>query len=241
MSKRHERLPEHTPTQVAYAELQQAYDYFNRELFKGELPSCLITLQRTAVRVAGHFSAERFASPDDRKTDEIALNPMHFRQAAKWRMQALQTLAHEMCHLWQHHCGKQQSRKAYHNAEWGAKMESIGLMPSATGAPGGKKTGQKMGDYPIAGGLFETAAKALLADGFRFTWRDRAIELSVVAGGGSGDGEEGEEGDGEAEPKSKSGKRVKFTCSGPCEANAWGKDTLRLMCADCNKPFERAD
>jgi len=33
-------------------------------------------------------------------------------------------------------------------------MESIGLMPSDTGEPGGKRTGQRMSDYPIEGGAF---------------------------------------------------------------------------------------
>lgn len=238
---KHERLPAHTPTQEAYAELQQAYDHFNRELFAGELPACLITLQRTAVRVAGHYSAERFGASGDRKADEIAINPMHFHATPKWQMQALQTLAHEMVHLWQHHFGEHKSRKAYHNAEWAAKMEAIGLMPSSTGAPGGKKTGQKMGDYPIAGGRFEAVAKALLAGGFRFTWRDRLAELRKELEGGAGDGEgDGEDGEGEEKP-SKSGKRVKFQCIGDCKANAWGKETLRLFCRDCEMPFERAD
>ena len=34
------------PTREIYDELQTAYDYFNVELFGGELPPCLITLQR---------------------------------------------------------------------------------------------------------------------------------------------------------------------------------------------------
>jgi hypothetical protein len=239
MSKRHQKLPQHTPTQEAYAELQTAYNRFNAELFKGSLPACLITLQRTAARVAGHFSAGRFGGANGRITDEIAINPMHFHGTPKWQMQALQTLVHEMVHLWQQHHGKQQSRKAYHNAEWAEKMEAVGLMPSDTGKPGGKKTGQKMADYPIKGGRFETVAKAMLAEGHRFTWRDRVVEIAQeMAGAGDEDGE----GEGESEPKeSKSGKRVKFTCTGPCEANAWGKDTLRLKCLDCKKPFERAD
>jgi len=39
--------------------------------------------------------------------------------------------------------------------KWARKMEGIGLMPSSTGKPGGKKSGGKVGDYVIAGGCFE--------------------------------------------------------------------------------------
>lgn len=34
------------PTVKTYAELQLAYDTFNARLFDGQLPECLITLQR---------------------------------------------------------------------------------------------------------------------------------------------------------------------------------------------------
>lgn len=43
------------------------------------------------------------------------------------------------------------------NEEWADKMEGIGLMPSSTGKPGGSRTGEKMADYAIEGGLFMQA------------------------------------------------------------------------------------
>lgn len=48
------------PTVQAYAELQSAYDFFNAALFEGQLPPCLMTLQRKGANVRGYFSAERF-------------------------------------------------------------------------------------------------------------------------------------------------------------------------------------
>jgi len=64
-----------SPTAQAYAELQAAFDHYNRELFGGELPHCLITMQREK-RTYGYFSSERFVHRHDRsKTDEIAINP----------------------------------------------------------------------------------------------------------------------------------------------------------------------
>ncbi len=157
------------PTEEAYAELQQAYDHYNRTLFGGQLPACLITFQRQK-RTFGYFSKDRFGRRDGLKTDEIALNPEYF--AVVPMVEVLQTLVHEQTHLWQEHFGKP-SRACYHNMQWAEKMESIGLMPSDTGRPGGKKVGQSMGDYVIGGGLFEQATKSLLSSGFAISWLDR--------------------------------------------------------------------
>ena len=73
-------------------------------------------------------------SGEDRRTAEIALNPDTFEDRTD--MEILNTLAHEMCHLWQHYFGKP-SRGGYHNREWATMMEKIGLMPSSTSEPGG--------------------------------------------------------------------------------------------------------
>ncbi len=80
------------PTQRVYAGLNEAYRFFNAELFGGELPTCLITLQRkTGAR--GYFSGKRFESQDDGTiTDEIALNPMHFKGRAT--IVTISTLVH---------------------------------------------------------------------------------------------------------------------------------------------------
>jgi hypothetical protein len=128
------------PTAKTYAALNQAFDFFNVRLFAGELPPCLVTLQRKN-KAYGYFAGGRFGSKDGTEiTDEIALNPSHFK--SRTDEQSLSTLAHEMTHLWQHHFGKP-SRSGYHNKEWAAKMHAIGLHPSDTGRPGGKETGQQ--------------------------------------------------------------------------------------------------
>lgn len=157
------------PTEEAYAELQQAYDFYNGALFDGELPPCLITLQRSK-KTMGYFSSMRFGRRDGIKTDEIALNPEYF--AVVPPIEILQTMGHEMTHLWQSHFGKP-SRACYHNTEWADKMEAIGLMPSNTGRPGGKRVGQFMADYMIPGGPFEQASAKLLGQGFMISWLDR--------------------------------------------------------------------
>ena len=206
--------PVKTPTLEAYGELQTAYDHYNRTLFHDALPPCLITLHRESHRVLGYFSHKRFVRLSDGRTatDEIAMNPVHF--AGRSVEAVLSTLAHEMVHLWQAHLG-QPSRKAYHNKEWAEKMKSIGLQSSDTGEPGGRETGQKMNHYAIPGGAFERATAKLLQSGFALSWADAAILERV------------------SKPK-KSGTRVKYTCP-DCGANAWGKDGLRLICADCGE------
>jgi hypothetical protein len=82
------------PTPQTYHELQWAYDHFNRALFDGRLPACLITLQREKA-TCGYFSFKRFAHADGQITDEIALNPSYF--AVVPLAETLATLVHEIC------------------------------------------------------------------------------------------------------------------------------------------------
>jgi len=135
------------PTIASAHEFQTAYDHYNVVLFNSQLPQCLITLQRV-TNCLGYFSSKKFVA-EAGVTDEIAMNPEFF--TGNPIIQTLQTLVHEMVHLWQYHFGKP-SRRTYHNIEWANKMESVGLMPSSTGTAGGARTGQNMSDYPIIGG-----------------------------------------------------------------------------------------
>ena len=119
------------PTQSTYAGLNQAYAHFNARLFAGELPHCLITMQRHRGAY-GYFSGDRFASITDPEqiTDEIALNPSHF--AGRTPTQTLSTLVHEMVHLWQHHFGKL-SRAGYQLATRDAPV--LAARGPASGSP----------------------------------------------------------------------------------------------------------
>src|SRR4051812_6135277 len=91
--QRHDDRPD-PPT---YQGLTEAYDFFNHRLFSGRLPRCLITMQRQRGAY-GYFAGKRFGTRDGQEvTDEIALNPAHFR--SRTTRESLSTLAHEMCHL----------------------------------------------------------------------------------------------------------------------------------------------
>ena len=206
-----------SPTRT-YTNLDAAYDHFNRKLFGGKLPPCLLTMQRHKGAF-GYFSGDRFANLDnhDDITDEIALNPAHF--ASQTPTKILSTLAHEMAHLWQHHFGKP-GRRGYHNSEWAAKMREIGLTPvalSSTGQPNGKDTGEKVSHTIDEAGRFAKACAAFLATKPAILYHDRA-------------------GEGEARKK-KVASKTKYTCP-ECQANAWAKPDTNLVCGDCEQTME---
>ena len=250
-----------SPTREVYEELQRAYDHYNERLFGGQLPECVITLQRDNPRTYGYFSFKRFGHLDGAVTDEIALNPTFF--AVVPLVETMQTIAHEMTHLWQAHFGEP-GRRRYHNDQWAAKMESIGLMPSSTGRPGGKRTGECVADYPIVGGPFLLATEELLTQAFRLSWYDRfpsqqqvslaqadvAQEHYADLGGGvparadlvaanlqvQGSSTPDQVGGYSVANKSN---RVKYSCS--CHNQVWGRPGLRLRCEECKKLFEVRD
>lgn len=165
--------PRTNPTEDSYRELIEAYDFFNRELFDNQLPGAIITVTRRR-HTAGYYSFGRFGVRDPRKSksryDEIALNPTHF--GTRPIEYVLSTLAHEMVHQWQYHFGVR-PRAGYHDTKWGDKMIEIGLMPSSTGRPGGRKTGDVMSDYPIEGGRFVEKCVELITLEYRLSWYDR--------------------------------------------------------------------
>lgn len=231
------------PTVQAYAELQAAFDHYNTRLFGGEIPPVLLTMQRES-RTYGYFSSRRFAHRTGKETtDEIAINPAYFGVVPL--LEILQTVVHEMVHAWQYHHGTP-GRRGYHNKEWADKMEAIGLMPSNTGKPGGKRTGEQMADYAIEGGLFMQATSELLGTGFQVSWLDRfppMLPSSPQNGSGDADSDAGASlavevselaGLLEAPSAANRSNRVKYRCP-ECGAQVWGKPGLRLLCGgeDC--------
>jgi predicted SprT family Zn-dependent metalloprotease len=204
------------PTQRTYKTLDDAYRFFNERLFCGKLPPCLITMQRSA-KAYGYFAGGRFGSPDGKEvTDEIALNPSHF--SSRTTEQSLSTLVHEMAHLQQHHFGKP-GRTSYHNKEWAAMMKAVGLIPSDTGAPGGREVGQSVSHYIADGGAFAKACAELIASGFD------PLYIELWAEGGK------------EKRKKKAASKTKYTCP-DCDANAWAKPETALICGDCMEPME---
>jgi hypothetical protein len=160
-----------SPTASFYSALQSAFDHFNTELFEGKLPHCLITL-RSASRVYGYHHAGRFISLNGDQIDELGLHPGFF--TLRPVESVLSTLVHEMVHHWQEHFGKPSPSNA-HNQEWAVKMQSLGLMPSDTGLPGGKRTGRSLSHYILPDGKFLASCRKLLEGGFVIPWLDRHL------------------------------------------------------------------
>jgi hypothetical protein len=203
-----------------YADLQRAYSFFNKTLFGDALPSCLITLQRSR-RGYGYFSGDRFVNVANSADviDEIAISPNHFsRQTLP---EVFSTVVHEMIHLWQHHNGKP-SRGRYHNREWARKMIEIGLVPSDTGAPGGKMTGERVSDFIREGGPFDRACQAYLAANAALLYQDRAYREGAADEGAV------------RERERKTASKTRYTCTST-GLNAWAKPGVRLLCGCCER------
>ena len=158
-----------TPTEQAHKELEQAFLFLNKALFEDKLPECLITLQRHRG-IHGLFSPHRFIREGGETVHEISINPQNFAMATL--REVLSIVGRQMCHLWAHVNGVQ-GRRGYHSTGWADQMELIGLMPSSTGKPGGKRTGEKVMHYIVPDGPFFVATSELIATGFNITWLDR--------------------------------------------------------------------
>jgi hypothetical protein len=213
------------PTEDQFLSYQNIFDYFNEVLFEGRLPGVLLNFSRKA-KTHGFFAPERWEDGKKSRSHEIILNPETLERES---VLVFSILVHEMVHLWQQEFGKP-SRTAYHNQEWADKMESVGLMPSNTGQPGGKKTGQSMSHYILAGGPFENAFETMPEDLKR-------IPLTAIA---AGEGEEEGEGKTKKKGKNKSQYKAKFTCP-DCGQNAWGKEDLSILCNNCKVLLERQE
>src|SRR4051794_3002453 len=203
------------PTTVSYSSLTTAYDFFNKELFSGGLPPCLLTMQRHTGSF-GYFSKSRFANTADpgEIIDEIALNPVHFNH--RLPLEVLATLVHEMAHLWRSRQGNP-PRQGYHDRVWADKMLALGLIPSATGKQGGAQTGQHVTHYIKRGGLYEKKAAALLKEAPAILYADRAEEIEELG----------------KKRKAKAASKTKYSCPS-CNLNAWAKPTVSLICAACS-------
>jgi SprT-like family len=193
-------------TKLAYITLADAYAFYNKALFRDELPHCLITMQRHRS-FAGYYGANFFRHGED-KVDEIAMNP---QCASRPVNEVLSTLVHEMVHCWQQHFGKP-GKNGYHNKQWGEKMKSIGLQPTDTGYPGGKETGTRVTHMIVEGGKFAIATAKLLSKG--------EISMYVDCSGGSS-------------KKYKKNKTI-YICP-DCKMKVWGKPDLKVQCYMCSE------
>jgi predicted SprT family Zn-dependent metalloprotease len=204
------------PTKSTYLSLVQAYQLLNTALFDGELPNCLVTLQRKS-NCRGYFAGARFVTRDGlQTTDEIALNPSTFKERNTRCI--LGTLAHEMAHLKQHHFGKP-GAGGYHNLQWAQMMLEIGLKPVSIDQPG-RMTGNKVTHEIIEGGAFDIAIAEIIKNGVEIDYVEAWDEVT----------------------KTKAAKKlkVKYTC-GQCGVNCWAKPDCTFTCGQCDEEMQAED
>lgn len=221
-----------TPTEAQFTALNEAYKYFNTALFNGILPGCFLNFSRNR-KSHGFFAPERWRRVGDEQyfTHEISLTPTTLYREPK---EVFSTLVHEQVHLWQWEFANS-SRKGYHNKEWADKMEEIGLMPSSTGSPGGKRTGQNMSHYIIKGGKYELAFEKMPKKFILpFTSLDGDIMKSLISGKSGPDTEGKITTTTKGKSPRKKGYKVKYSCL-ECKINVWGKSELSLRCNNCDE------
>lgn len=199
-----------TPTLTTYQTLDRAFHHFNDRLFDNQLPAPVFLIHRKRG-AHGYFWAEQFVHRETgERLDEIALNPHTMDRDLP---SILSTVVHEMVHLKQQHFGK--PSKGGHNREWAKMMDEVGLEPTSTGQPGGKRTGKKVTHMIVPEGPFDRACRELLEQGFDLPWFSPPPE---------------------AGERKKDLSKVKFTCP-ECEAKAWAKQGSQLVCGSCSQPM----
>jgi len=223
-----------------YDSLTVAFKHFNAELFGNQLPEVVITLTRKA-RCAGYFRTSAYynrkVSLSELTTEqlytqfrhEIALNPDLFSEPTE---KTYSTLVHEMVHLQQAVYGTM-PRNGYHDKEWAGMMELVGLIPSTTGLPGGRKTGQNMSDYVETGGRYQKSYKKLVSKGDTLRWAGVPLAQADEVRLTDPDNPPPSNTDNETKRKSK----TKYSCL-ECGLNAWAKPNVNIKCGDCELPLE---
>ena len=195
--------------------LQEAFDFFNIELFDDRLPECIVMLHRKRG-VAGYYWHNTFVEKvkgrrKPKTASEIALDPEHLGREED---DVYSTLVHEMCHLEQFSLGNNiPSNGAYHNSEWVKMMLKVGLIPSDTGEVGGKQTGIRMTHYIEEGGRYQKAFEKWKKKGNSIDWYSDTSQVAA---------------------KPKGPKRVTKKCR-VCKVSANVKHSIRILCYDCRE------
>jgi hypothetical protein len=197
-----------TPTHSQFAAYQQIFDYFNQTLFENQLPAGMLSYSRRRHSSHTLFTAGQWEGEAGSTTSEISLNLKQLREGEPHEI--LATLVREMVHLWQEMYGNPSST-GYYNREWAEKMEEVGLIPTDTGLPGGKRTGKRIEHFIEPAGRFEQAFHKL-PETCLWPFRPAAHQKSE-----------------------KYTLKAMYRCTG-CGAKLWGKGGQEILCG-CGKVF----
>ena len=104
--------------------LYQWTDRFSDRFFERQMPDTVLGFERLDVRILAAYTLKR--NPQG-LLYEITFNTYHLKRPM-W--ETLETLMHEYVHLWQQNMGEHPVGRNYHNQEFVAKCEALGLHPA---------------------------------------------------------------------------------------------------------------
>ena len=206
-----------------YNILQQAYDFFNKELFNNELPEVVFIIDYRKSSIGGYFHFKKLEITKEDMQDHnsvittisiISLNPDYINRE---HIDTISTLVHDMCHAWRSYKSEKEPTPGYHDKVWSKKMEAIGLTPSSDGTKTGKKTGVRMHHIIKHDGLFELKAKTFIAN------KQNIFLFSGIA-------------DIKTSRAASSRNKTKYTCS--CGEKIYSQPGLNATCNKCNTTFK---
>ncbi|WP_052754570.1 hypothetical protein [Calothrix sp. 336/3] len=121
-----ETAPPHAPISPnleLWVSYDQAFEYFNEQLFNASLPPCILTFNAKG-RSWGYFKRGTWARLGEKNLHEICLNP--------WLLTLdddliFQMLVRCMVNLWEHTHGEPSKIERYCSVEFTKKMAEIGL------------------------------------------------------------------------------------------------------------------
>jgi predicted SprT family Zn-dependent metalloprotease len=217
--------------------INRAYDYFNATLFHDDLPSCVLTVGESNRKYGGHMIAWKWIQNEiDKPYHQIMLSLQSFAYEPK---EVYGILVHEMVHLWQFEFGTP-SKNRYHNKEWAFQMQTVGLVPSDTGLPDGRQTGENMSHYIKEAGRYEVAfdkmpKKCLYPLSIVPKRELRKANINVIPRNSEKDKDNMKN-----RRRRTSTSKLQYLCP-KCAQKAYGGKQLSLVCGHCNKVMKRQD
>lgn len=210
--------------------LEDAFKIFNEELFDGELPPVVITLQ-SSPRSNGHITTSKVWRAESERLYEINISAEHLDREMD---RVCGTLVHEMCHLYAMVNNLADSSQAgrYHNKVFRRIGEEHGLILEYAKYIGWSVTtpGPRLIEVIRSHGIEKPMD--INRDGIQI---DLAGLLGLLGGGTGAGGDNGLM----VPTKTKSSTR-KYQC--PCCLNSFrATKDINVMCMDCNEQFLKVE
>lgn len=161
---------------ILYTELDSIFERFN-QMFEDLLGDKLdrdeivFTLQRKN-KVIGCLIHNSFENTNGSFKHEILLNPEYF--TVKPKIEILRVFCQELLKLYRIKFGDKETLNIdMYDADWGAYMLIVGLIPTHNGKPEGRDTGKKMSSYFEHDGPFLNLCTEMAEEGLLIEWFDK--------------------------------------------------------------------